>query len=415
MEFSDIGPNTPTGDWWQEVARKIADIIRNSGIEVFRQAVRQVAYQRLKTEDERERREDQRREALKKDGVLYREGSIPDRPEGDWYFHQDILGGYVKLPTKIKRPPKQPQRPKPPACLRDHKPRKDWDDADKKSIDRFHAEEAKYYKRIEALWPKWHRFEEVKQLGFPNDDNGDYRYDFDVCCWVPGELNPAKDPRNEKLLPVPRRELADIEKIAVLAAVYDAHWRGSEKVAPWGLTEDGSDPDAWQADAERDAKRAALDYFLLFQKAQQLDDSDLPVVESWLKDLPTNIKKVEADELEATETANETQNSGIEGGTKSSQPLLSSDCKKELVNVLKARDICPDVYKTLTLEQVRNIIMAHWATCDGLTTAKVRNQWEQIGWPPSLGSESKTKLADKVKAYIRRGKLKLDSLARQEN
>jgi hypothetical protein len=41
----------------------------------------------------------ERREALKKDGVLYRDGSIPDRPKGDWHFHQDILGGYVKLST----------------------------------------------------------------------------------------------------------------------------------------------------------------------------------------------------------------------------------------------------------------------------------------------------------------------------
>jgi hypothetical protein len=73
-----------------------------------------------------------------------------------------------------------------------------------------------------------------------------------------------------------------------------------------------------------------------------------------------------------------------------------------------------DVAETLSPEQKRNIIMAHWATCEGLTTAKVRNRWEQNGWPPSLGSESKTKLADKVKAYIKRGQTKLDSLGRQK-
>ena len=421
MEFSGIGPNTTTVDRWKEVAEQIAAIIQMSEIEVFRQAVQQVTCDRLKTEDERERREEARREALKESGVLYRDGAIPDRPEGDWYFHQDILGGYVKLPSKVKLPPKQPERPKPPACLRDPKLHKDWDDADKKVVDRFHAEEAKYNKRIQAFWPKWHRailplFEQVKKRGFPNDDKGEYRYDFDLCCWVPRELHPAKDPRNEELLPVPRRALTDVEKITVLAAVYDAHSRGSEKVAPWGLSEDGSDPDAWQADAERDEKRAALVYFWLFQKARRLDDSDQPVVESWLKDLPMAIKKVEADELEAAEeNANEGQNGGIEGGMKSSQPLLSSDCRKKLVDALKESGINPDVYKTLTLEQVRNIIMAHWATSNGLTTAEVRNQWEQIGWPPSLGSQGKTKLADKVKTYIRRGQKKLDELGSQEN
>ena len=38
-------------------------------------------------------------------GVLYRDGAIPDRPEGDWYFHQEILSGYVELPSKVKLPP----------------------------------------------------------------------------------------------------------------------------------------------------------------------------------------------------------------------------------------------------------------------------------------------------------------------
>ncbi len=228
MEFYGIGPNTPNADRWQEVASQIADIIRMSGIEVFRQAVRQVTYDRLKIEDERDRREEERHEVLKEHGILYRAGVIPDRLEGDWYFHQEILGGYFKLPSKVKLPPKQPQRPKPPACLRDRKPRKDWDDADKNVVDRFHAEEAKYNKSIQAFWPKWHRailplLEQVKQRGFPNDDKGEYRYDFDLCCWLPRELHPTKDPRNEELLPVPRRALMGVEKITVFAAVYDAH------------------------------------------------------------------------------------------------------------------------------------------------------------------------------------------------
>ena len=329
MEFSGIGPNTTTADQRKEVAEQIAAIIQMSGIEVFRQAVQQVTCDRLKTEDERERREEARREALKEIGVLYRNGAIPDRPEGDWYFHQDILGGYVKLPSKVELPPNQPERPKPPACLRDPKLRKDWDDADKKAVDRFHAEEAKYNKRIQAFWPKWQRairplFEQVKKRGFPNDDDGDYRYGFDLCCWLPRELHPANDPRNEELLPVPRRELTEFEKIAILAAVYDAHWRGSEKVAPWGLSEDGSAPDGLQPDAERDERRAALDYFWLFQKAQQLDDSDLDVVESWLGRLPKAIETKRTD-LRVKVHA-ETKVIEIDGMP---YPLSGSDQKKE--------------------------------------------------------------------------------------
>ena len=49
------------------------------------------------------------------------QNAIPDRPEGDWSFHQDILAGNVKLPAKIQLPPKQPKRPELPECLLDGK------------------------------------------------------------------------------------------------------------------------------------------------------------------------------------------------------------------------------------------------------------------------------------------------------
>lgn len=285
MDNSENESNVQVSGQWQNIAKQIKDLIGVSGIDVFREAVRQVACERLKIEDERGRREEQRREALKEKGVLHLDGAIPDRPKGDWYFHQDILWGYIKLPSDVKLPQNQLIRPKPPACFRNHKPRKEWNNTDKQEILSFYAKEEKYQKRIEALWPKQHCFKEVKQRGFPNDDDGDFRYEFDLCCWLPRKLAPATDPRNEELLPVPRRELTDVEKIAVLAAIYDAHWRGNEKVAPWGVSDDGSNPEAWQANgAERDEKRAALDYFLLFQKALRLDHSDLTVVESWLVD-----------------------------------------------------------------------------------------------------------------------------------
>lgn len=68
MENSGTDGNTPVSGQWQNVAEQIADIIRVSRIEVFRQAVRQVTCDRLKTEDERERREEARREARGAEG-----------------------------------------------------------------------------------------------------------------------------------------------------------------------------------------------------------------------------------------------------------------------------------------------------------------------------------------------------------
>jgi len=106
---------------------------------------------------------------------------------------------------------------------------------------------------------------------------------------------------------------------------------------------------------------------------------------------------------------------GDDEAANSNQPIVPSACETELQNALKTHGIRVDVAESLSPEQKRNIIMAHWATCRGLTTAKARDKWEQNGWPPSLGSESKTKLANKVKAYIKRGKTKLDSLAPQKN
>lgn len=292
MDNSENESNVQVSVQWQDIAKQIKDLIRVSGIDVFREAVRQVSYDRLKIEDERERREEQRHEALKEKSVLYLDGAIPDRPKGDWFFHQDLLWGYIKLPSEVIPPPNQLKRPAPPACLRNHKPRKEWNNTDKQEIQSFYAKEAKYQKRIEMLWPKLHCFNEVKQRRFPNEDDGDFRYEFDLCCWLPRELAPATDPQNEELLPVPSRELSNVEKIAVLAAIYDAHWRGSEKVTPWGLSDDRSDPVAWQANgAKRDEKRAALVYFLLFQKAQLLDQSDLTVVESWLVDNKSSLSE----------------------------------------------------------------------------------------------------------------------------
>ena len=84
--------------------------------------------------------------------------------------------------------------------------------------------------------------------------------------------------------------------------------------------------------------------------------------------------------------------------------------EKELQNALETHGIRPEVAETLSPEQKRNIIMANWSD----TPAKTRNRWQETKWTPSLGMESKTKLADKVKTYIKRGQEKLRELANEE-
>jgi len=90
------------------------------------------------------------------------------------------------------------------------------------------------------------------------------------------------------------------------------------------------------------------------------------------------------------------------GGTQ-----VAISCEEELLTALRTRGIRQEVAATLTAEQKRNIIMVHW----GNTPAKARDRWQESKWQPFLGKESKTKLADKVKTYIKRGKKKLDELA----
>jgi len=226
---------------------------------------------------------------------LYCDGSGPEQPEGEWYLHVDTLIGKIKLPPKIAWPPKakQPKCPRRPSCMRD-KP-ESWSAADKDEVAAYRRKEARHKEAMRAFQAEWDRailtlFEYVKQQGFPNNKDGDYEYHLPVCCWLPNDAEPA-DPddfnpnaASENLLPVPSRALTDAEKMTILAAVYDAHWRGSEKVAPWGVSEDGEGPDPWPTDAERDVRRAALDYFLLFREARNLDAADLPVVRSWLEE-----------------------------------------------------------------------------------------------------------------------------------
>jgi len=57
---------------------------------------------------------------------------------------------------------------------------------------------------------------------------------FSLGAWLPRELSPDLDPDDSLPLPVPaKREVSLAERYAVLAAVWDARWKGGQKIDPW--------------------------------------------------------------------------------------------------------------------------------------------------------------------------------------
>jgi hypothetical protein len=53
-------------------------------------------------------------------------------------------------------------------------------------------------------------------------------------AWLPAELSPDLDPDASLPLPVPENRAVSLaERYAVLAAVWDGHWDGDEKLDPW--------------------------------------------------------------------------------------------------------------------------------------------------------------------------------------
>lgn len=288
--FSGIEADSSVEEQWQGVAARIAAVIRVRGLEGFRKAVRQVARERFDASDEKDRREEARRQELKKNGVWYGIQALPPRPDREWFDDLDVIRGCIKLPPGIALPPQPPERPVAPACLRDGKPRKDRTDSDRNELDTYNKALEKFKEAEREFWPNRAEamlpvFDYVKAEGFPNNKDGDFEYSFEVCGWLPSDLHPDRDWPTYGLLPVPKRALTDAEKTTVLAAVYDAYWRGDEKIAPWGVSEKGDGPAAWPSEAEHYEKRAAAWYYLLVYGAERLGPGDLPIVRGWLDEL----------------------------------------------------------------------------------------------------------------------------------
>jgi len=336
---------------WRDVAGQIAAVIRVSGLEIFREAVRQAAQIRQDAEDKGNRREEARREELKKHGVWENHQPLPRRPGDKWFYNVQAFRGSIRLPPEIALPPGRPERPIAPACLRDSKRREEWNDSDRNEVHVYHEKLAAFRKEEQEFWRRSEKaglpvFEYTKAHGFPGsaevtgdvkadsaDEDAYLEYEFWVCGWLPPDLHTDKDPPKYELLPVPKRALTDAEKMTVLSAMYDAHWRGSTKVAPWGVSEDGAEPAMWPTEAERDERRLALWYHLLVAEAERATLDEVPVLWGWLEQLPLHLPERKSNALAAGGSRSDENLMGKElggGGRKGSndtttaeKPLLS--------------------------------------------------------------------------------------------
>jgi hypothetical protein len=106
-----------------EIARNVRDpSLRNSEIDIFRQAVRQWAFKELKAEEKRERSEEERLEALKKNGILSRDDLVPDKPGPDCFFICRRFGAVSSRLQRLHCPQNHLNVREPAACLRDQVP-----------------------------------------------------------------------------------------------------------------------------------------------------------------------------------------------------------------------------------------------------------------------------------------------------
>ncbi len=291
------GVSQKSGEF-REIARKVDSLIRSAnGLEHFREQTQQAAAEHLAARCECQRREEQRLDLLKKSGVLASIEDLPKRPVDDkteliaW---SQIIRGRIEKTVDIDLPiaPKRPDYPDEICGV----PTKDLTD--------------KQRKLKEALETEWIKasadfclaeLQLVRNLGFPNDtkvndeDEFDYyEYAFDLHGWIPVELLPDHDPNLDLPLPVPKRELKPAEKFAGLSALFDAWFSGAEKIAPWG-TEKPNKAEVLSGLKVKDQFQQANWYWLLVHTAKELDVDEIPILESWLADVESNLPDTKPD------------------------------------------------------------------------------------------------------------------------
>lgn len=210
---------------WKEIAAKVALLVRSCGRARFSECVEQVARELEKAPEEKRRRHDRRRNALKKSGVWYLHQELPHRPEDEpgSLSHCETFGGRIKLPAGVELPP-EPRTT--PACLIAQKATDALDDEERGAVAAYCEERERWEEASLQL------FDLIKTRGFPNEENGDFPYEYVVAGWLPPELSPEFDPETSDPLP-PTRELSFAEKTAALSAIHDAHLPSEEKIHPW--------------------------------------------------------------------------------------------------------------------------------------------------------------------------------------
>ncbi len=140
------------------------------------------------------------------------------------------------------------------------------------------------------------RHEAVKRTGVPygsgllpvNPKDGSFHWleDFHdgkppIEAWLSAKLSPDLDPDDSLPLPVPSgREVSLADRYAVLAAVWDAHWKGNKKISLWG---------------DDDFCQEGFRYWFMVHAnnpnlyPEGLSDQDAAIVETWIADVEADL------------------------------------------------------------------------------------------------------------------------------
>ena len=228
-------------------------------LDYFRDRVREAAKEHIEAMAECELREKFRREAAAKEGlweVLVNPTVAKKKLEERCFRWPEVFQGRIKLPSGIKKPlmglthrAEFPNRPMEPQCLCERIPRGNWGKKDESEVDEYRKKLTVWEKKkiryitrpkgggLSKLEKDWLPiFELAQKRSFPDDGDDGLEYVFEVVAWLPDKLSEDKDPAtNCPLRPVPGLKVSLNLKYAGLAAIYDAHWGGSELIAPWGV------------------------------------------------------------------------------------------------------------------------------------------------------------------------------------
>lgn len=143
------------------------------------------------------------------------------------------------------------------------------------------------------------RSEAVKRTGVPYGDgrlpadprNGAFHWLEDLHdgrppmeSWLPADLSPDLDPDDGLPLPVPaNREVSLAERYAVLAAVWDALWKGDEQINPWVDDEFCPEGNYYRFLVHR-VKADDTEF-----SPAGLSDQDEAVVQTWIADVEADL------------------------------------------------------------------------------------------------------------------------------